>query len=368
MSIAFKIIISALLIVHGLIHFMGYVKGRWPEKIPALKQETTKFAAYLWFLCAWIFLAAALLYILKKDIWWIPAVSATLLSQGLIFTVWSDGKKGTLPNIILFLVGMAAGTSYLFETKFKKDADTLIRKSEDITEQILTEDDLKGLPPAVIRYIRYSGAVGKPKVRNMCVIMEGEMRSKSRDWFPFTSVQYSFFREPARLFFMKGRMFGVQVPGYHRYMEGHADMDIRLFGLFPLVKENGPVMDKSETVTWLNDLVIMAPGALTDERITWEYTESDTVKAIFSHNNQSVSALLMFDRDGRLINFLSNDRTDITIRKEIPFSTPIRQYQTENGGKRISEGDAIRHYGEGDTFIYGKFRIKEIRYNVSSRK
>ena len=100
------------------------------------------------------------------------------------------------------------------------------------------------------------------------------MREKGKDWFKATSVQYNFFDEPTRLFFMKGKMFGMTVPGYHRYVEANATMDIRLFGLFPIVKQSGDIMNKAETVTLFNDMCLMVPATLIDKRIQWEPIDS----------------------------------------------------------------------------------------------
>ena len=88
----------------------------------------------------------------------------------------------------------------------------------------------------------------------MRIVFEGEMREKGKEYFPFACEQYNFFDELTRLFFMKGKMFGVTVPGYHHYMKGIAVMDIRLFGLFPVVKKSGVAMNKVETVTLFNDM------------------------------------------------------------------------------------------------------------------
>lgn len=90
------------------------------------------------------------------------------------------------------------------------------------------------------------------------------MRDKQKE-FSFTSEQYNYFKEPARLFFMKGKMFGIPVPGYHKYMKQEARMDIKLFGFIPVVKVNNEIMFKSETVTVFAELCYYAPSRLVDK-------------------------------------------------------------------------------------------------------
>ena len=56
----------------------------------------------------------------------------------------------------------------------------------------------------------------------MRIVFDGEMRVKGKDFFKLKAVQYNFFDEPTRLFFMKAKMFGVTLPGYHNYQNAHA--------------------------------------------------------------------------------------------------------------------------------------------------
>lgn len=227
---------------------------------------------------------------------------------------------------------------------------------------LLTEADLQHLPQPVQRYLKYVGVLSKPKVKNVCIVFEGEMREKGKDWFPFTTVQYNFFEEPTRLFFMKAKMFGTTVSGYHHYIKANAVMDIRLFGLFSIVKKSGDEMNKAETVTLFNDMCLTAPATLIDKRIRWEPIDSSCAKAIFTNHGISISAMLYFNDKGQLVDFVSNDRTAVSEMKQYPFSTPCSNYKNFNGYNIMSEGDAVWHYPEGK-FTYGKFILKEIEYN-----
>ena len=101
----------------------------------------------------------------------------------------------------------------------------------------------------------------------MRVVFDGEMRDKGRDFFKFTSSQYNFFENPARLFFMKANMYGTTVPGYHCYQNATASMQVKLLGLFNVVNVKGNEMNKAETVTLFNDMCLMAPASLIDTRI-----------------------------------------------------------------------------------------------------
>jgi hypothetical protein len=142
-------------------------------------------------------------------------------------------------------------------------------------------------------------------------------------------------------------------------------MDIRLFGLIPIVKQSGDIMNKTETVTLFNDMCLMVPATLIDKRIQWQPIDSLTTKAVFTNRGISISAILYFNELGQLINFTSDDRTSISDMKQYRFSTPVAAYKNINGINVMSGGEAIWHYPDGE-FVYGKFNLKNIKYNLRS--
>ncbi|MBS1517848.1 MAG: hypothetical protein JSS91_07160 [Bacteroidetes bacterium] len=299
----------------------------------------------------------------RPEKWQTVGISAAVISQILIITVWQDAKFGTIANVIIIAVAVFSSGNFGFENLFRNEASELIKNTKPISGELLTEADLVNLPEPVRNYLKFTGVVNKPKIKNMRVVFEGEMRSRGKDYFSFRSEQFNSFEDPARLFFMKAKMFGITVPGYHRYVNGEASMDIRLFGLIPVVKNSGDIMNKTETVTLFNDLCLLAPAALTDKRIQWEKINDTAVKAVFTNKGISVLAELFFNSQGQLINFISGDRTDISDMKQYPFSTPVSEYRNTNGFDLISKGEAVWKYPDGD-FTYGKFYLKEIQYNL----
>ncbi|MCU0382338.1 MAG: hypothetical protein MUE58_14220 [Chitinophagaceae bacterium] len=358
-----RYLLAGLILIHGLIHWMGFAKAFGYAEIKNITGQVSKPMGLVWLLAAILFMASAALLFANKPAWWIIALPGIILSQVAILQSWQDAKFGTVANIIVLFAAVFAWGSNHFEGAFRKDVREALNKTSGASPSIITEDDLRPLPLPVRKYLQYSGVVGTPRAKNMRVEFEGEMRDKGKEYFPFHSVQYNFFEEPTRLFFMKARMKGMTVPGYHHYHDRKASMDIRLFGLFPVVRESGPVMDTTETVTFFNDMCLLAPASLLDPRIRWEEKDSLSAKAIFTNGPTTISAILYFNEQGQLVNFMSEDRTAIQQKMKIPFSTPVHAYRDINGRRVLSEGDAVWHYPEG-AFTYGKFRLKGIAYNV----
>jgi hypothetical protein len=358
-----KYILAFIILMHGLIHLMGFAKAFNYGDMKQLTIPISKPMGALWMIAAFLFILTAVLFFLKKEYWWMIAVVAVILSQIVIFMSWKDAKFGTIANVIVLIAATAGWGSSRFESSWKKDVQENLKHNSTITTELLTEADIQHLPQQVQQYLKYAGVLNKPKVKNMRIVFEGEMRDKGKDYFPFRSVQYNFFEEPARLFYMKGKMFGMTVPGYHHYIKQQAVMDIRLFGLISMVQKSGEVMNKAETVTLFNDMCILAPATLIDKRIQWQAMDSNAVKATFTNQNISISATLYFNEKGQLIDFISNDRTSVNDMKQYPWSTPLTEYGNFNGYNLFASGEAIWHYPDGQ-FTYGKFNTKEVEYNI----
>ena len=233
--------------------------------------------------------------------------------------------------------------------------------------EVLTETDLEHLPEPVQRYIRYSGAVGKPKVRNFKVGLTGKIRKNEHSpWMPLRVEQHSFINESIRLFWMDATMMHLPVKGFHCFKQGKAFMDIRLLGLFRVQYMEGEKMGIAETVTFFNDMCCLAPATLIDHRISWLKTAEDRILAEFTDHGITISAWLYFDAEGKLINFISNDRYEYIEKGKAvqrTWFTPIRNYREINGHCLPSEVDVVYTHPEGD-FCYGTFEITQLQYNL----
>ena len=97
-----KFLLAFIILVHGLIHFMGFAKAFGYGNIAQLG-HVSKTAGSFWLITAFLFIVVTILLLLKKDAWVITAVIAAIISQVLIITVWKDAKFGTIANIIIII-------------------------------------------------------------------------------------------------------------------------------------------------------------------------------------------------------------------------------------------------------------------------
>lgn len=312
----------------------------------------------------------AILLYLRKNVWMIFSIIAVPLSQYLVIAYWAETSLATVINVIILLGTALAFADWNFNSKYKKQVQTFLKQQPSAAADLLTEADIQHLPGAVKKYLRYTRSVGQPKVKNFKVNFSGRLRQNEQSqWMPFTSEQYNFVDASTRLFFLHAVMKHLPVTGLHSFKNGKAFMDIRLLSLFRVQYQAGKEMNISETVTFFNDMCCLAPATLIDDRIQWMETKGNKVHATFTNKGITVAAWLHFNEDGKLINFVSEDRY-ATQRKEMkrtPWSTPLKDYKSIHGHKLAGYADAMYHYSDR-SFTYGNFYIESVEYNCTEKR
>lgn len=357
-----KYIFASLLIMHGVIHLMGFAKAFQYAKLKQLAIAISKPVGTLWLLAALLFILSSMLFLLKKDYWTIIAIASAIISQIVIIISWQDAKFGTIANVIILIAVVIGYGTWSYYGKYKNDVRTGLQQKAYFQNSQLTESDIQQLPEPVKKYLRYTGSIGKPKVNNFKIEFTGKIRKDEKsEWMPFTCEQYNFMETPTRLFFMKAAMKGLPIGAYHYFKNGVAVMDIRLFSLFKIVYQEGAEMNLSETVTFFNDMCVVAPPTLIDKRIKWLEAEGNRVKASFTNNSITISAWLYFNDKGELINFISDDRY-ATAGKQYPWATPLKDYHEINGYRLMGNAETIYSYPDRD-LVYGTFKLISIKYN-----
>src|ERR1700694_1105338 len=236
------LLLAVIIVVHGLIHLLGFVKAFRLAELAQLSQSISKPAGLLWLLCAILFVASGFLLLAKRESWWLLAAPALLISLGLIVANWGDAKFGTVANLVILLPIIAAFTDTL-PSSFRQRYQAAVqqRVARPVALPVLTERDLQHLPAPVQKYLRYSRALGKPRTANLRAALIGTMRSKKDGrWMTVRAEQYDFFDEPSRIFYMRARMFGIPFDALHLFVPGSATMEVKLASLFKVVDAKGP--------------------------------------------------------------------------------------------------------------------------------
>jgi hypothetical protein len=240
-------------------------------------------------------------------------------------------------------------------------------------QQALTAADLSRLPDPAARYVRRTGAVGQPMVTNFRARIHGRIRGGAEEpWMRFRGEQVNTCAEELnRLFFITASMRGIPVAVFHRFVDESATMTVKALSLFTIVDAHGPEMNRSETVTILNDLCVLAPAALVHPAVQWQAIDDRSAIVTLTRFDETVSARLVFDGDDQLVDFVSDDRArssrDGRAFTAQRWSTPLLDGRDMDGRHLMTHGEARWHAPapEGE-FTYLEFELDDITYNVTS--
>lgn len=360
-----------ILVVHGLIHFMGFAKAFDLAALEQLRSPIARPMGLLWLAAGVLLITSAVMLLAAPSGWWLPAGVGLTLSQLVIIAAWSDAKFGTIANLIVLVPVVIAGLGHApwsYRAQYERDVAAGLGEAPQ-PATVVTEADIATLPPIVQKYLRFTGVVGQPQVQNYRVAFRGELRNGPSDaWMPVAVEQQSFVDPAERLFFIDGQMFGVPMTAYHRYIGPEATFEVKVAALVKVVDARGPEMNRAETVTLFNDMCLLAPATLIDPAIRWEEIDPLTVRATFTNAGNTIAAVLTFDERGALNNFSSDDRTRTTdgaAYTQARWSTPVVRWRTVDG-YTLPDAEA-RWQLPGGEFTYARFEVVDVGYNVTGR-
>jgi uncharacterized protein DUF6544 len=358
---------TVVLALHGLIHFMGFAKAFRLADLPQLAHPVSRGVGVAWLVAGLLMLASAAMVTLAPRWWWAIGALALVASQAVIASSWSDAKFGTLANGLL-LLGVAYGFASRGPLSLRAEFARDLTFAAPAPASLLTEEDLAPLPEPVKRYVRRSGVVGQPRVRDFRATWTGRMRRDPQsEWMPFTAEQLDTLDEPRRFFLMDATMKGLPVDVLHAFDARGATMRVKALSLVTMVDAKGAEVTRAETVTLFNDLCFLAPGALVSPSITWEAVDAHTARARYTLRANTIGAELRFNDDGELIDFASADRAasspDGKTFNRTPWTTPARDY-ARVGPARVATKAEVKWHPAAGAWVYGEFELTSLAYNT----
>ena len=361
-----------LVAVHGLIHLLGFAKAFGLAELRQLTQPISRGMGIAWLAAALAMLVTAALVANGHRWWWAVGLGAAIVSQVAIACSWGDAKFGTLANLLV-LAGVAYGLASQGPLSFRSEYRSGVRERlarTPATPGVVTEEDLAPLPGPVARYVRLSGAVGRPRINDFASRWRGRIRANPEEpWMDFTARQRNFVEGPARFYLMGARRGGLPVDVLHIFRDGGATMRVRLVSLVPLVNASGPEVTRAETVTLFNDLCVLAPGALIDPAIAWDPIDDRSARARYAIGENTIRAVLSFNEAGELVDFVSDDRLAASpdgtgfVRRR--WSTPLRDYRDFGPHRAGARGEGRWHVDGGD-FAYIEVELLDLRVNPAA--
>jgi len=253
---------------------------------------------------------------------------------------------------------------YSMRSTIPKDMEKTFQNSIESQPEVVTEEDLAGLPAPVQKYLRYTQIIGKEKIHTVRLKQKGVIRTKQDGkWMPYEAEQFYTVNPPSFVWnaTVKSSPF-LWIKGRDRYHKGKGNMLIKLLSLIKIIDATGDEMDQGSMVRYFNEM-FWFPTAYLSDYIKWEPIDSRSAKATMSYQGATASAVFHFNEKGQIINFVAKRYMENDGRFELEtWSTPIDGYKEINGIKIPISGKAVWNLSSGD-FNYIKLEITDIVYN-----
>ena len=359
-------IFVSMMVLHGLLHLIGFSKelylgthGRLTIK--TLSGNTSWVLGTLWLLAFLLFIAGSLLYLLRKEWFWIPTAAGLLLSQTLIIINWQDAWYGTVVNILILIAVVFLASMLRFNSMVKKEVEAL-QANARAPEKILTEGDISGLPKNVQRWLRQSNAVGKKVKGVIRVHQRGSMRSKpGGKWMPLQAIQYFSIDPPSFVWDAKIKAAPlIEIAGRDKYQNGSGHMLIKPLYVFTAASSSGEEINQGSLLRYLAEIAWFPQAAVSDY-LEWKEISKRQAEVTMTYGGITASGTYFFNEDGNIAGFEAQryGAFEGIYRKET-WSITVTSYKAFNDIIIGNKSEVTWKLKEGD-FHWLKLEVTEIQ-------
>ena len=365
-----RLLFSALLGIHGLIHLIGFSKEWQLGPVSMLKNETffplsdkmVKVAGTLWLLASLILILAACFYILEKNSFWILALVGIGLSQVLIIIYWYDAKYGTIVNIILLLVVVINIARVNFQKSATAEITRILNASSSIQHETIY-NGVETLPIIVQKWLRTSRSTNIPP-SHLKIIQKGEMRTKpDGSWISFKATQFNTIDPPAFVWNSQVNAGAlITIAGRDKFENGKGNMIIKPLFIYPLANSSGDEIDQGAMIRYMSEIVWYPEAALA-KYFQWQEVDSTHAQLTMTYGGITASGTFSFDAGGLVKSFSAQRFGDFDgeFRKEV-WEVMVMEHQEINNHLIPSKCEVTWKLNDGD-FTWLRLEVKDIEYH-----
>ena len=365
-----KWIFTIILALHGLIHILGFIKAFELSEIKELTLHVSRPWGILWLLVTLTFLVYGYLQHNGHQNAWMVGLVAVVVSQILILSFWQDANYGTIPNILIGIVLLFAYASYSFEAMVEKERSDMLGNVTLKNTGIIEEQDLKGLPAPVQKWLIHSGIIGKTKILNGKISQKARIKLKpeQKDWNTAIAEQYTSISEPSFIWTVDMKLNSIMwIKGRDKFQDGRGEMLIKVNSMITIVHEYGEKIDEGSLQRFLGEMVWF-PSLALSPYINWESIDSLTSRATMTYKGTIGNGTFHFNEDGDFIKFTAmryQGNNKDAERKE--WILTVDDYQVFNGIKIPSKMKAKWKHGDR-YWTWLELEIDDIQYNFESQE
>jgi len=360
-----KMVFIILIIIHALIHVLGFARAFHLAEVRQLTLAIPKTVGLLWLLSAVMFITTAVLLVSNNGRWWMVAAPAVFLSQVLIVLHWQDARVGTVANVIV-LAGMIVGYgNWSFNVMVKNELGTFLAGVPH-EKRVVTKEMLEDLPTVVRRWLERSNVAGGEFIHSVHLFQRGKMRTSSDGrWMPVEAEQWFRTDEPGFIWVADVRAApGIHLAGRDSYMHGKGRMLIKLLSLIKVADASGKETDQGAMLRYLAETVWF-PSAALSPYIVWEEVDSTSARATIDYGGIKASGLFRFNQDGDVVSFEArryyDRREGATLENWLIQIDPgsCREF----GGVRVPTRAVVTWRLKDGDFTWYRLEVTDIHYN-----
>ncbi|MGG9960809.1 DUF6544 family protein [Ferruginibacter sp. SUN106] len=361
-----KYFFAFIMLIHGLIHCMGFAKAFGYGNITAITKAISKSWGAFWLITAVLFTITAILWVLKKENWAIIAIAAVVLSQIVIIASWKDAKYGTIANLIILLVAIPALANMYFNNMVNKEVKTVFARIPHSDNTVITASMLTGLPPVIQKWLTHSGVIGKQKTNTVRLKQKGTLKLKpDGKWMPFEASQYFTIEAPAFVWKVEVAMMPlITLYGRDKLEEGQGELLIKALSVFTVAQDgNNDKVNSASLIRFLSETSFFPTAALSNY-IKWEAIDSLSAKATMTCNHYTVSGIFTFTEAGDLVSFSANRYYGSNEKAGVEkWLVTVTGYANFNGIRIPYKNKVTWQLKTGD-FTWAAIELTALEYNI----
>jgi hypothetical protein len=165
------------------------------------------------------------------------------------------------------------------------------------SEEVFDPVQVASLPEPARRYVNHAIAPGTPLARAVRLRMHGQIKLKK--WASFTAEEVIRW-DRGMVWEATVKLYGLTISGFDRLVDGHGEMQWRLFGIFPIIRARGPDVTRSAAGRLAAE-TIWLPSALVSSDVRWSDIGSTRSRAGLTVSGESVEMEMNVNETGRLL-------------------------------------------------------------------
>jgi hypothetical protein len=365
------VVVGAIVLLHGLIQFIGCAKLWGLAAIPQLSgraivplgETAGRALGALWLLAGLVLVAGGVMLLGRFASWWMVAAAGAALSQALVIVQWHDAKAGTLANVIVIIAVVIAGATSRFHERVADEVRAIFAAASTSDAPAVRHEDIAPLPAPVQRWLERAGIIGRPRTITVRLRQRGELHtSTDAAWMPTEAEQYVTVDRPQFVWQVRSQIANV-VPliGRDKYIDGRGEMLIKAAALVNVARGVGPKIDQGAMLRFLAEM-IWYPSAAVEPYLRWEAIDETRARAIMTHEGATDSAVFTIDALGRVTSVTAKRYSDRTGALET-WGGRLQAWKRFDGIEIASRGEVVWSL-EGGDFTFYRWEIQELEMNT----